>query len=342
MDYYQHLLQPIPGPSPCGEDLEYDPAFVLLQSRLQPRLEAEYGQFVETANPINWAEIERDCNALLAKSRDIRLLITLIRCRLRIIGLPALNEGFQALSALLQQWPNELYPLLHDEGEYEPLMRANALNELEDHSGLLNDIRQHPLPKAVGTQCLVKDIERALTIPRDESALPEATVRAMQNAWRDSGDDGIASLVQARSQLQNLASLLVESLGDSAPTFLPLIRLLEFFTGASATPVVSVPELGTETQPSQPESNTDDNTPAALSSPAVFPPQVMQPKAIDSRSQAFAALREIQAWFIGAEPGSPVILLLDFAIKTSGKTFSELLQLLPVEIVAHLNNAGKE
>ncbi|MDK9361830.1 MULTISPECIES: type VI secretion system protein TssA [Lelliottia] len=333
MDYYQHLLEPIPGPSPCGEDLEYNPAFVLLQSRLQPRLEAEYGQFTETANPVNWADIERDCHALLAKSRDIRLIIILIRCRLRTTGLRALSEGFQALLALLQQWPNELYPLLHDEGEFEPLLRANALNELDDHSGLLNDIRHYPLPKVVGTQCLVKDIERALAIPRDESALPEATVQAMQNAWRDGGDNDIASLSQARLQLQTLSALLADSLGDSAPGFLPTLRLLALFTDPEVTPA-SEPALPIPAPPSAPES-TPVYQPATVA-------QASPAKEITSRAQAFATLNAVQAWFMGAEPGSPVILLLDFAIKTSGKTFSELLQLLPVEIVAHLTNEGKE
>lgn len=340
MDYYQHLFQPIPGPSPCGEDLEYDPAYILLQSRLRPRLEAEYGQFVETASPVNWAEIERDCHALLAKSRDVRLIITLIRCRLRTIGLPALSEGFQALQALLQRWPDELYPLLHDEGEYEPLLRANALNEIEDPGGLLNDIRQHPLPKAAGTQCCLKEIERALAIPRDESALPEATVRAMQNAWRDSGDTGIASLSQAHIQLQSLRALLSDSLAHNAPTFSLMLRLLGFFADAAVT--TAGDEIGAATDPSLAINSTTHSPLTEPPAPAPERPQSSSSTGINSRSQAYAALRDVQAWFIGSEPGSPVILLLDFAIKTSGKTFTELLQLLPLEIVAHFNTAGKE
>ena len=96
-DYYQPLMQPIPGSSPCGEAVDYDPAFIMLQSRLQPKIAAEYGNFVEAAEPVNWTETERDCLALLQKSKDIRLVVILIRCRMRKCGLSALAEGTEAL-----------------------------------------------------------------------------------------------------------------------------------------------------------------------------------------------------------------------------------------------------
>lgn len=52
-EYYQPLMMPLPGAFPCGVNLEYDSDFILLLSRLQPRLDAEYGQFIEAAEPVN-------------------------------------------------------------------------------------------------------------------------------------------------------------------------------------------------------------------------------------------------------------------------------------------------
>lgn len=344
MDYYQHFLQPISEPSPCGEDLEYNPAFILLLSRLQPRLDAEYGQFTEAANPVNWSEVERECQTLLTTSRDIRLIIILIRCRLRVIGLPALAEGLVVLHKLLEQWPNELYPLLHDEGDYEPMLRTNALTELENNTGLLNDLRHHPLPRAVGIQCLVKDIERGLGLPRDENALPEATIKAMLNAWRESEDCSIRSLEHARHHLQLLVALLSKSLGDAAPQFSALTSLLN--------PFVETVQLSDESHcyddierkiPLTMSPNTEETPSEIVTIPKIERTlHASSSQTITSRAHAFAALKEVQAWFVGAEPGSPVILLLQFAIKTSGKSFTELLQLLPADVVSHLNNAEKE
>lgn len=131
-DYYQAVLHPTVGHAPCGENIEYDADFILLQSRLQPRQDVEYGSFFEAAEPVNWTDTERDCLTLLQKSKDIRLIIILIRCRLRKIGLRALPEGLEALYVVLQSWPNDLHPQLYDEGEFTPILRANAFSELED------------------------------------------------------------------------------------------------------------------------------------------------------------------------------------------------------------------
>ena len=342
MDYYQPLLSPIPGVQPCGSSLDYDPDFLLLQSKLQPRLDAEYGEFTEAADPINWAEIERECHALLAKSRDIRLIVVLMRCRIRVVGLRAVGEGLRALLTLLQQWPDDLFPTLMDEGELEPMLRANAFSDLEDRYGFINDLRAHQLPRTVGTQCAVKDLERALAVPRDENALPEATVRAMLNEWRQQQEPEIISLDDARQCLQQLQRQLSESLGDVAPLFSQLSHLLQLFTAAgepltqtSAAPVAqeALAEI-TALSAQLPPANQDMPEPVVPSA---------QPYAgIQNRAQALACLKEVQAWFVAVEPGSPVILLLQFALKTSGKSFTELLQLLPADIVSHMNTAGKE
>ncbi|PVZ81817.1 hypothetical protein C9426_31620 [Serratia sp. S1B] len=342
MDYYQPFFRPIPGLQPCGTSLDYDPDFLLLQSKLQPRLEAEYGKFTEAADPINWAEVERECHALLAKSRDVRLIVVLMRCRIRVVGLRSIDEGLQALLALLQQWPDDLFPTLLDEGEFEPLLRANAFSELEDPYGLINDLRAHPLSRTLGTQCTVKDIERALATPWDENTLPEATVRAMLNEWHQQQDLEITSLDKARQCLQQLNSLLNDSLGDVAPTFDHLNHLLQLFTpGDEPLTQSSRSILGQETSvcpspvlPTHPSDHEEKSEPVSLSP---------QPFAkIQNREQALNYLKEVQAWFVAVEPGSPVILLLQFALKTSGKSFTELLQLLPADIVSHLNNVEKK
>lgn len=82
---------------------------------------AEYGDFVETTEPVNWREIESDCLTLLKKSKHIRLIILLIRSRSRQIGLFALEEGLIALYQLLKDFPNEIHPQLYDEGNLSRL-----------------------------------------------------------------------------------------------------------------------------------------------------------------------------------------------------------------------------
>ncbi|ENT9928810.1 ImpA family type VI secretion system protein, partial [Escherichia coli] len=80
------LSDPISAECPCGPDLEYDPEYLLLFTRAAPREEAQYGDFVSTPETINWAELERDARRLLMRSKDIRILVVLLRCRIQQAG----------------------------------------------------------------------------------------------------------------------------------------------------------------------------------------------------------------------------------------------------------------
>lgn len=342
--YYQQLLQPLPGPCFCGENLEYDAGFLMLQARLQPRLNAEYGSFIEAAEPVNWTETERDCLMLLQRSKDIRLVVILIRCRIRQIGVAALEQGLQALHSLLMAYPAEIYPQLVEDGEYDPLMRANALLELEDSGGLLKDLRNQTLPKAAGLQLMIKDFEKAYASPREEGALPEATAAALRQEWEMRQDEAILSLQNAGQHLNALQHLLQASLGDDAPDFSRLSAVLNLFT-RKPDPSFSPPVLPGQAAsfPAQQDEDMDrsfiapgagENLPATAASSSIQ-------KGISSRQEALVKMREIRQWFMRMEPSSPVSVLLEFAELATGKSFPELLKILPPDVIARLD-PGKE
>lgn len=214
-DYFQPLMIPILGYHPCGESLDYDPAFSMLQSKLQPKLDVEYGNFFEAAEPVNWTEVERECLSLLQKSKDIRLVIILMRCRLRKAGIPALEEGLEALLALLQIWPDDTHPQLLDEGDFAPELRANAFSELENTHGLLADLRNLPLPRASGLQITIKEFEKAHQIPREEDALSDTAVAALIHDWHTNAREGIVPLGRAHLFLQEIKKILMPRLKAS-------------------------------------------------------------------------------------------------------------------------------
>ena len=342
-DYYQPLMLPIAGSNACGETLDYDPAFILLQSRLQPRLDVEYGNFFEAAEPINWAEIEQECQALLQKSKDVRLIIILTRCRLRKVGLAALAEGLEVLRALLCAWPDELHPQLLDEGEFAPMLRANAFAELEDANGLLADLRNQPLPKASGLQITIKEFEKAHQVPREEGALSDMSMAAIIHEWQLNARDSLFPLIQAYSFLMEIKSMLADTLRHDAPEFAVLGNLLAFFTkdfreGASA-PVVSPSIVEDETpQVQERAERTAGVVPAGGELPLVVPTAVTEARqGIDSRADALHRLQEVRSWFARTEPSSPLVQVLKYAEDSIGKSFADLLKMYPPEIVAMLN-----
>ncbi|ELY3597210.1 ImpA family type VI secretion system protein [Cronobacter turicensis] len=334
-EYYQPLMQPLPGAFPCGINLEYDPDFILLLSRLQPRLDAEYGHFTEAAEPVNWAEAERDCHALFQRSKDLRLMIILMRCRLRQIGLLALEEGLTALFSLIKRWPDDIHPQLYDEGEFDPLMRINALNELEDIHGLIGDLRNQILPKAAGTQITLKIFEKSHAVPRESDALPEILLSTLRHEWKTHNDPVINSLQAAKAWLDRIKSLLPGFAGTDLPDFPQLSQLLMLFSSQSGQPPLS--SLPPEALMSVITEN--DALPSLRMSEEEPAPAITsgEQQNIRSRAEALSRIKEIRAWFLNTEPSSPVIPLLAFTEQTIGMGFNELLKFIPAELISRLD-----
>ncbi|EOY5419139.1 ImpA family type VI secretion system protein [Cronobacter turicensis] len=334
-EYYQPLMQPLPGALSCGVNLEYDPDFILLLSRLQPRLDAEYGHFTEAAEPVNWAEAERDCHALFQRSKDLRLMIILIRCRLRQIGLPALEEGLTALFSLIKRWPDDIHPQLYDEGEFDPLMRINALNELEDIHGLIGDLRNQILPKAAGTQITLKIFEKSHAVPRESDALPEIMLSTLRLEWKTHNDPVINSLQAAKAWLDRIKSLLPGFAGADLPDFPQLSQLLMLFSSHSGQPSLSAQQP----EALMPAISENDVLPS-LTIPGEEPTPAIasgNQQNIRSRAEALSRIKEIRAWFLNTEPSSPVIPLLAFTEQTIGMGFNELLKFIPAELISRLD-----
>jgi len=364
--YYHSLLQPLAGEHPCGQSLEYDPSFLMLLASLQPKLTAEYGNFVEAAESINWTDCERKCSELLAKSRDVRLIIILMRCRLRQIGVRAVEEGLEALTWCLTTWPNELQPQLFDEGEFEPFMRANAFAELEDIDGFIADLRHQSLPKAAGQHITVKEFEKAHSFPREEGALETSTLDAIKHDWQARAESAILSLQKAYALLLTIKASLSNTLGaDIAPDFARLPSLLcHFGTADTAAPAAlfevshSINEL-TSPEPTlevshipaaEPLNSVMVSVPGDNTAPIHLPftppsppplPAAQPAKGIQNRAEALLRIKEIRQWFEAMEPSSPVGALLNLSEKTVGRSYVELQQIMPQELIAKLND-GQE
>lgn len=336
-EWYDSLLQVVENSDPCGINLDYDPDFILLQSRLQTKIGAEYGDFVETVEPINWTEVERHAQDLLTRSKDLRLIICLMRCRLRQHGLSALAEGLQTLQFMLTQWPTQVYPQLYDEGEHVPFMRANALAELEGADGFLGDFRQQLLPRVGGVQLSVRDIERLYTAPHDAETPSLSTISAMQQGWQNQPE--IASLQQASHDLRQLQQLLQQTLGIEGPDFPHLTLILEHFaqprTAAILSPSINPAPTAISDPPQavatpSPESVMLISTPSLADAPLA--PGIRQ------RADAWQQIHEARLWFELNEPSSPVGHLLAFTEQLVGKNFIELQKRLPAEFVSHLTD----
>ncbi|MBT0571859.1 type VI secretion system ImpA family N-terminal domain-containing protein [Curvibacter sp. CHRR-16] len=363
---------PLPAISleaPCGASLEYDPEYAVLQARLQPKAEVQYGQFATKPEGPDWTDIERDCRRLLLKSTDISLLIWLTRARTRVAGASGLAYGLGTLLATLQAWPEHIHPQLSIDGYFDPAVRANALAALCDPEGLLGDIRETVVSSSTAFRLTMRDIERAHAIPRPPySPEPEAVNRQLQ-ALHAKGDSTVHSMLQAAHSAKALAHWVVHGSpnqssqshqwGDDAPNLQPLLKL---FAALSALDVASNTH-NSNPHTAHPDQQEFDQAPIptekliALAGPDATPhatfsssssasnaplgqhysasqaTQLPVLSTADQREQIRAMLIQVRQWIEHNEPSSPVAVLLKQAQRMWGKRFSEVATLIPPELL---------
>ncbi|QBY50813.1 type VI secretion system protein TssA [Cupriavidus oxalaticus] len=327
------LAQPIDAAHPCGPDLEYDPEFVVLMAKAAPGAEAQYGDFVTQAEPPNWTELERDCRRLLMRSKDIRLLNLLLRCRTRLDHAEGLRDGMALLQRLLADYPEDIHPQLMVEGEHDPALRANAFAALVDPDGLLADIREIVLAGNAATRLQVRDIERALGVPHPADALAPESVRQQLDALRRQGMPQIAAMDEAYGLAAILQHWGDETLAGHAPDLAPLGKLLRLVGNPELAGTTVAEAMADRPVKPGPMPMSDASHSMAPSAPAALP---VIPDPGDSPAGRDAALRQVRAvrqWFEQHEPSSPVALLLWQVERLIGKRFEDVYRAIPEELV---------
>ncbi|CAJ0890502.1 type VI secretion system protein TssA [Ralstonia flatus] len=327
---FPELLEPISEAHPCGNDLEYDPDFVLLQGKVTPKQDAQYGDFVSPPEAINWTEVERDCRRLLLRTRDIRILILLVRCRVRLDEAIGLRDGLCILSRLLETWPDAIYPQVVVDGEPDPAVRANALAALADPQGLMQDVRDLVISTNGALRLRVRDVERSLSIPRAADALAPEAVQHQLRELRNQSDAALSALDEAQALASSIDSWARHHLPDDYPDLGTLLRLLDTVTGASppaAPTVIALPvsERSPATSPGL--------MGITIEGPVVTPLENNPPEPVMDRNTALASIQAARIWFEAHEPSSPVALLLKQAERLTGKRFDEVFQAIPAELV---------
>lgn len=338
LNAHKKLLEPINPIQPCGSNLEYDPAFILLFANIEPKIEAQYGDFTSETEAINWGEVSKDAEALLLRSKDVRLLIIWLRAQVNISGAQGLATGLSLLRELLSQYPQELHPNIEVDGERDEFYRANALSALLEITGLLNEIRQIYLSKNNAFRLQIRDIERALIAPRPSDALPINNIVQQLNALYETQSKELKALEDSSRLSKEIETLANQQLSEFSPDFEPLIKLLSWFD--AETPVILQknglyrPNLNTNQLDEQTLKIDESNSVGQqVSETTSILGNIRTYDAQDGRTEAKALIRQARSWFATNEPSSPVVLLLQQAEELVGKPFEQVFQAIPVELV---------
>ena len=139
------ILEPISADTPCGENLEYDPAFGELERAARGKEEHVSGDKVIPAEPPNWANVADAAETLLERTKDLRVALYLTQAALNQEGMPGLAAGLRLTHGLLQNFWDSVYPELDKDDNDDPTLRLNSLAPLEHRPGVLNDLVRVPL-----------------------------------------------------------------------------------------------------------------------------------------------------------------------------------------------------
>ncbi|MCR3767021.1 type VI secretion system ImpA family N-terminal domain-containing protein, partial [Pseudomonas aeruginosa] len=97
------LLAAVAPDSPCGEDLEYDAAFLELERIAQGQPERQMGDAVLPAEPPEWPRVRALACELFGRSKDLRVANLLLQGNVALDGLDGLAEGLLLVRELLDQ-----------------------------------------------------------------------------------------------------------------------------------------------------------------------------------------------------------------------------------------------
>lgn len=313
------LAAPLDADAPCGPDLEYDADFLALQSAGAGRPEQQYGDTLIPAEPPDWPEVQRLALALAGRTRDLRVLVWLLRARARLGGVPGAVRVLALLRRLLdEQWAH-LHPALDADDGDDPTMRLNALAPLVHADAALADLRAAGLGPGRGSLRL-RDLELALgrAEPAPGEGVPTETGVLEALAGLLATDPGLTALLSGADDDARAIAALVEARGDAAlaPDFRPLTTL----TRLAADAARRADGAAAATDP------LDADGAAVSAGPSAAPGAVAAPGAIRSREDALQALERVCDWLETHEPAHPAPLLIRRAQRLLRKNFLEIIR----------------
>ena len=328
-------LSPLSETAPCGPDLEYDPAFQALELAARGKPEQQYGETLIPAEDPDWRVIDEQARALLARTRDLRVLMPWLRARTRLHGL----RGFAATLPLAHGWLSQhwdhVHPRLDSDDHDDPTMRLNALAPLADPTTVIADLRAAALGRS-RTGLRVRDLELAAGKQQPEAgeAVPstDGALQALRAA--EAEDAGLLQAVRhSHTALAEMDTLLTQRTGTAGPDLRPLrqlTQLLAEFASQATEGTASVAAAGDT--PALPDAA------ASASGPAGSGP-------LRSREDAIRMLEKACEWIERNEPSNPAPLLIRRAQRLMSKNFLEIIRdLIPdgIEQVTRIAGVTEE
>ncbi len=234
-----NLLDPIPGPSPCGEHLYYSPIYDKIKEAGREEEEISQGEWQHEVKKADYAQvIKLATESLATKTKDLQLAAWLTEALLKKEGFDGFADGLDMMRGLVEKFWEGLYPELED-GDAE--MRATPLGWVGARLG--EAAKRVPVTRSGRDWFSYKESRGVPS--EDDAANNEVKGSARETAIAEGKltpeefDEAVAAtptefytglqakLSRALESLEALGQVCDEKFGDVAPSFGPLRAALE-------------------------------------------------------------------------------------------------------------------
>ncbi len=322
------VLEAVPGDEPCGPNLEYDADFAELAKLVEGKPEQQIGDTVIPGEEPEWVHVERKAKELLARTKDLRVGLSLTKALVHTGGYPGLAQGLAILRGFVDTYWDTVHPQLDPDDDNDPTMRMNLLAELCDSTGMLVYVRAAPLVavRALGRFSL-RDIAVAtgeLSPPANAEGTPPsmATIDAAFYAVDVAELEAtLAAAREARQHVTDIENIVTDKVGVGNAVSLSKVRemlkqavtTLEKYHGmraggADAAVLDGAPLV--------------DGQPVAM---AAGGPQRLSGE-ITSREDVLRALDKICQYYERYEPASPLPMLLGRCKRLATMSFLDIIR----------------
>ncbi len=326
------LAAAISDEMPSGENLEYEPEFGELERAAQGTDEHVMGDEVVEAQEPDWGVVMEQAQALMARTKDLRVLINLTRAAVNLNGPAGLRDGVSLMRTLLEQQWDSIHPQLDEEDDNDPTFRVNSMMPMADREGILRDILNMTLvsSKAVGRFNL-RDVRVAngeLQPLTDQENVPDTAL--INAAFLDCDLDDLqadaAAIDEVLAQIGKVEAIFAENVGAAnspdVDGFVTIIKDLRKVYNENLVARGIGVELAEEGQAA------GGAAPAAISGE------------VNSREDAVRMIDKICRYYERCEPSSPVPMLLQRAKRLVSKDFLEIMRDLTPDAVAQAEQLG--
>jgi type VI secretion system protein ImpA len=343
------LVKPISVEDPCGPDLdsEGDLKYLNFFASAESLLPMSYFEVKDSGgntkrfdpNSIDLNTQLETVKPLLARTRDLRLVVFLAKISILGRDLASFATCLEAIAILLDQH----WTAVHPRGEDGDLShRKHAIEAIDVLPTVIMPLQFHPLlnNRRYGwisyRNCL---IARGEITPREDDTIIDAA--ALEQIF-DSAD--INQLKATTATVVALATVVgrirkIWSEKDDSATVLNLDRLSATVDGAAGLLGSVVKRRDPDAVPAVAEAEQGRDAGAAGSSPG----GAYSEQRVTSMAAAAAALNAVANYFGRSEPSSPALLLVRQAQQMLGKSFVEALRILvPAHAETAAINIGKD